>query len=282
MRRGGEEVAFRHFVPAGVVAVQGFGEHQHRPGAAREVAGTVFDLHFLPLGVEERRRAIVRRVADGVEGLAVGHAGRQAKRFGHAVGLHRAFDISNGAAIGVRRVGKQAIAEQQQEDDFAVGGANAVVVKVRGDAEFQIAPHLIVPTNATVMHEQPVAVAEGVAVLPRRRGASRGADVGEKQPRFDLFGKAAKVVVVPGGANVAVEAGLVLRAVPTHAEPVAIGRNAAALAGERLVDQRVLRFKQQRVKTQRGPCIGKPTAHDRSRTWAVQTSPQGEGSQRPF
>ncbi len=55
--------------------------------------------------------------------------------------------------------------------------------------------------------------------------------MGEKQRRFDLFSQAAQIIVVPGGANVAVEAGLLLRAVPAHAEPIAIGRHAGALTG---------------------------------------------------
>ena len=71
-------------------------------------------------------------------------------------------------------------------------------------SELPAQPQVVV--DEAVVHEQPAAVAERMAVglLDRRPG--RRADVGEEQRRLDLGGELAQVAVAPRGRDAAVEA----------------------------------------------------------------------------
>ena len=85
------------------------------------------------------------------------------------------------------------------------------------------------------MHEQPAVMAERVAVGLLHGAADRRPDMREEQRRADVAGELAQVVVVPGRFGAAEDARRVGGAVPTDAEPVAVGRLGPELRGQALV-----------------------------------------------
>jgi hypothetical protein len=72
------------------------------------------------------------------------------------------------------------------------------------------------------VHEQPVVVAERVAVRLLNGAADRRSDVGEEQWRADVAGELAQVLVVPCRFDAAVDTWCVGGAVPSDAEPVTV------------------------------------------------------------
>ena len=78
------------------------------------------------------------------------------------------------------------------------------------------------PVDEAVVHEEPVPVAERVAVRLLHRRAGRGPDVREDERRGDVPRQLAQVAVVPGRLDAAEDARRLLLAVPADAEAVAV------------------------------------------------------------
>jgi hypothetical protein len=90
--------------------------------------------------------------------------------------------------------------------------------------------------DIAVVHEQPAAVAEGVAVGLLHGAADRRADVGEEQRGADVVGELAQVVVVPGRLGAVEDAWGGGSAVPADAEAVPVRGLGAEPRVQALVD----------------------------------------------
>jgi hypothetical protein len=99
--------------------------------------------------------------------------------------------------------------------------------------------------DVAVVHEQPVPVAERVAIGLLHGGADRRPHVDHEQRGLDVRGQLAQVRVRPRRRDAVVQAGAVAAAVPAHAEPVAVGRLGAHAGVQALVDDAVLGVEQQ-------------------------------------
>ena len=134
--------------------------------------------------------------------------------------------------------------------------------------------------DLAVVHEQPRAEAERMAVRAGGRCARRRADVGEEGPRRQLRAERQQVLVRPGRRDLAIDAGDVAVAIPAEAEAVAVRRRLALGGVQRLVDERPRRLGDDflepdgrarisdpathaailgRGSTRRGPCIAPGT-----------------------
>ncbi len=118
------------------------------------------------------------------------------------------------------------------------------------------------------MHEQPVPVAEGVAVGFLRGGIGGGADVRDEKRRMDGARRLAQVAVVPGGVHAAVAkrrlGGPAFdgAAVPPQPESVPVRGGRAQARMQALFDERVLGLEQHALHLQGTTGISQPTAHD--------------------
>src|SRR5262249_53951220 len=131
-----------------------------------------------------------------------------------------------------------------------------------------------------VVHEHPAAADERVAVGSRGRRRGSGAHVGEEQVRTDVPAEVAQVLVRPGRANLAIEAGFRVLAVPAEAETVAVGGGGRFERPDALLDQRMRRGGDVVFERDRLPAIGNPTAHSafsiRRRTWELARNTDSE------
>ena len=126
------------------------------------------------------------------------------------------------------------------EQDLGVGRALHLWVERRIDLEHEVALDGEEVVDQAVVHPQPAAVAERVAVrlLDRRPGG--GADVRKHDARPDVAGELTQVAIVPGRPNAVEEGRRVLFAVPTDAEPVSVRLLGSQLRMQALDDQGVL------------------------------------------
>src|SRR4029078_3237086 len=128
---------------------------------------------------------------------------------------------ANGVGLGAR-------AEDRQEYGLGVGRADAGLVEVVGDQRFDPATDQRPVADLPVVHEQPFAECEGMAVRAGRRRAGRGAHMREEQMRADVTAEMSQVLVRPGRAHLAVETGLaVVRVIPAEPEALAGALRAA-------------------------------------------------------
>ncbi len=129
------------------------------------------------------------------------------------------------------------------------------------DHRFQPAAHPLIAADLAVMHEQPFAVRERMAVGARGGGPGRGAHMRQEQAGADLVRQALQVLVVPGRQDVAIDARGRPVAIPADAEAIAIGRHMAVAGAQTLADQGIARLEQNLVEIDRVAAIGKPPAH---------------------
>ena len=119
--------------------------------------------------------------------------------------------------------------QREVEQHLGVGRAADVRVERRVDGERQVALDLAELRDEAVVHEQPVLVAERMAVRLLDRRPARGAHVAEEQRALDRAGDLAQVLVVPRRLD-AVErrrdaARRRSRRIPAEAEAVAVHRS---------------------------------------------------------
>src|SRR5699024_370948 len=77
--------------------------------------------------------------------------------------------------------------------------------------------------DIAIVLKHPVVMYERMAVLFGDRATGRGANMGEKTPRFELCGEMLKNLVVPSRADLSILAECSFTTCPCHAEPIAIG-----------------------------------------------------------
>ena len=111
----------------------------------------------------------------------------------------------------------------------------------RVDGEHELPPHRVEPGDDAVVHEQPAAVAERMAVRLLDRRARCRAHVREEQRGLDVGGKLAQVGVTPSRRDAVVHARALAGAVPAEPEAVAVRGLGAHPRVQALVDQPVLR-----------------------------------------
>src|SRR5262249_33165365 len=178
-----------------------------------------------------------------------------------AVGADHLGEPREHARGGADRVLVAAGAEDGEEDRFRIGRADARAVERVGNQTFDPPPQAAPVADHAVMHEQPAAAGEGVAVRARDRRAGRRAHMREIEVRVDVAAEVAQILVGPRRADLAIEPGLRVFPVPAHAEAVAVG------GGGRF--QRPLTLHHQRVggggdvlfQRNRFAAIGNPAAH---------------------
>ena len=162
---------------------------------------------------------------------------------------------------GRQRVVDQAEREGEVEEDLGVGRALDLPEERRVDGERQVALDRPEAFQVAVVHPEPAAVPERVAVGLLHRGAGGGADVGEDAPRGDVTGQVAQVAVVPRRLDAVEDPWRVPVAVPPHAEAVPVRLLSAEPGVQALHDQRVLRLVEQVLQEHRRAGVGEPSAH---------------------
>ncbi len=170
----------------------------------------------------ERRRGVVAGVAHGVDGATLGEGRRDAQRFLDPGLRHDRADGGERSAHGLGRRAVETVRQQQQEQRLAIGAAMPMLVELVGDHLLDAALDLGVAADLAVVHEHPRSQREGMAVRARGGRAGRGSDVGEEEARANLMRYREQVLVAPGGADVAEDAGPRALAVPADAEAVAV------------------------------------------------------------
>ncbi len=119
-----------------------------------------------------------------------------------------------------------------------------------------------------------------MAVRARDRRAGRGAHMGEIEVRADVAAEIAQVLVRPGRAHLAIEAGLRMLAVPAEAEAVTVGGGGRFQRLDALHDQRMSGRGDVLFERDGLPAIGDPSAHSASCTPIPKRGfniPGGEG-----
>ena len=243
--------AGRHRLPMGALGVERLGDDDD------VLAG---------LAVVERIGVVVGGIAEGVEVAPVGERRGEAQRLLDAVrAAHHVGERGERARGRADRVLVAAGAEDGEEDRFRIGGADARAVELVRDQRLDPAAQPRPVADQPVVHEHPAAAGERVAVRPRDRRAGRGAHMGEIEVRADVAAEVAQVLVGPGRAHLAVEAGLRMLAVPAQPEAVAVGGGGRFERLEALHHQRMGGRGHVLFERDGLPAIGDPAAHGASR-----------------
>ncbi len=195
--------------------------------------------------VEQRARVVLARVAERPHALAVRGRDRPLDRVLDPVAVADVLDQADRGLDGGRRVVLEPEREREVEEHLRVGRALDLPVERGVDGEHEVALDLVEVADHAVVHPQPAAVPERMAVRLLDRRARRGPDVGEHERGLDVSRQLTQVAVVPGGLDAVEEAGRLAGAVPADAESVTVRRLGAELRVEALVDQRVLRLVEQ-------------------------------------
>ena len=173
--------------------------------------------------VKERSRVALAGVAEGPRGVAVGCRDRHLDGVFHAVAPSGVLDEPN--SLSDRRAGVpfQAKGERKVEEHLRVGGALDLGIEAGLDGHGQITLHLREIREDPVVHPEPPAVAERVAVRLLNGCARRGTDMCENAAGRGLPCELAQVAVVPGRLRAVEDSGKRSVAVPADAEPVPVG-----------------------------------------------------------
>ena len=158
-----------------------------------------------------------------------------------AVRVAGRLDEADHAGDRGRRVVLQTEREREVEHQLRVGRALDLRVERRVDGEREVSLGVVEAVEEAVVHEQPAAVPERVAVRLLDRRPRGGADVREDEPRAELARELAQVAVVPGRLDAVEDAGCVGLVVPAHAEAIAVCCFGAHRRVQALVHQGVSR-----------------------------------------
>ena len=109
------------------------------------------------------------------------------------------FDESNRLSDSCAGVPLQAKGERKVEEQFRVGGPFDLGIEAGLDGHGQVSLHFRKIRENPVVHPQPPAVAERVAVRLLDRRAGGGTDVREDAAGRGLACEFAQVAVMPGG-----------------------------------------------------------------------------------
>ncbi len=147
---------------------------------------------------------------------------------------------------------------------FRIRRARAGSEKLVVEHGFQAAAQPLEIGDLAVVHERPVAMHEGMAIVPPRAAAGRCADMGEKERRADLPREALQVAIRPGRQDVAVTAGLRPLSIPGNSEAIAIGLRLGARGAVGLFYEGMGRRRNQLLQIEGISAIGCPATHDSS------------------
>jgi hypothetical protein len=211
--------------------------------------------------VEERAGPALARVPERPQALAIGRGHRHLDRVRNAVVPARRLDQADRALDGAGRVVLQPEGQRQEEQQLGVCRSFDLGVEVGVDRQREVTLDRGEVPEEPVVHPQPAAAPEGMAVRLLDRGAAGGADVREDQPGGHVRGQLTQVAVVPGGFGAVEDAGRRRGAVPADAEAVPVGGLRPQRRVEALHDQRVLGLVQQLVEQDRIAGVGEPAAH---------------------
>jgi hypothetical protein len=134
------------------------------------------------------------------------------------------LDEADRALDGAGRVVLETERESEEEEHLRVGRALDRRVQRRVDGEHEVALDLEPVVQHAVVHPQPLAVVERMAVRQLYGRRRRGADVREEELGLDCAGDLAQVAVVPGRLGALVGPRLSGGRVPPDAEAVAVRR----------------------------------------------------------
>jgi hypothetical protein len=196
---------------------------------------------------EQRARRALARVAHGPQPRAVRHAEGPLDHPPVALARAGRLDEPDRPLERADRVLVEAERQRELEDHLGVRRPLDVGEQLRVDAEHEIAPDLLQVGDESVVHEEPPAVPERVAVRLLDRRADGGTNVREEQRRLDVTRELAQVRVRPRRRDAAVDPRTVTGAVPAQTEPVAVRGLRAQPRVQALVDDPVLGLEEQLV-----------------------------------
>ena len=162
------------------------------------------------------------------------------------------------------RILAHSLPEHGKEDRFGIGGAGARRIQHIGNELLDMTAQPAPVADEPVVHEHPWSACKRVAVLPRHRRSSRGADMGEEQMRADMPAKITQILVRPCRTQFAVKSRLRVVTVPAEAESVSVGARRRLQGVQALRDQRVLRLGDVVFECDRIATISDPAAHRRN------------------
>ncbi|EEF22969.1 conserved hypothetical protein [Ricinus communis] len=238
--------AIRDFGPGIDIVIQRFGDEAVAVAHRRGI---------------ERRRLAIRGVADAVERLAVGESRGEAQVDAAEHVLREAFDEAHHFRHGSDRRLTHTELEREQEHQFGVGRAATGIEKLVVEHGFHCAAQALETADLAVMHEGPVFVRKGMAIVAAGAAAGGGAHMREKKRRADLPRKALQIAIGPGGKDIAISARLRPVAIPGDAEAIAIGGGLGAGGAMGLLDQRMRGRGYQLLQIEGVSAIGCPATH---------------------
>ena len=210
----------------------------------------------------ERAGLALARVAERPEPLTVGRRDGALERIVDLVPPTDVLDEPDRTLHGARRIVFETERHGEVEEHLRVGRSLDQRVQRRIDREREIALDGEPVVDQPVVHPEPLAVAERMAVRLLHRRPRRGADVREEEVRLDMAGELAQVAVVPGRLHALEDPRLAGDRVPADAESIPVRRLGSHARAEALLDQGVLRPEQDLVHPDGLPVVREPAAHE--------------------
>ena len=167
----------------------------------------------------------------------------------------------DGALHGAWRVVLEPEREREEEEHLRVGRALDRRIQLGIDRQHELALHPREVADEAVVHPEPAAVAERMAVRLLHGRSGGRSDVREDEPRPDVRGEVSQVSIAPGRLDAVERPRRLAVAVPADAEAVAVRRLRTHRRVQALVDERVLRLVEQVLEKHGRPRIRKPAAH---------------------
>ena len=201
------------------------------------------------------------RVPERPQALAVCRGDAHVDGDGHAVASSDLFDQADCAGDRGGRVVLQAEREREEEEELRVGRALDQRIELGVDRERELALHVHEVVDQSVVHPEPAAVAEWVAVaelhrrVPSRRGRAR------TRAGLDMPCELTQVPVVPGRLDAAKHGRRLALVVPADPEAIAVRLLVAEARVQALHDQRALRLVEKPLDANRGARICEPTTY---------------------
>src|SRR5262245_60905519 len=134
------------------------------------------------------------------------------------------LDMANGAFDRGGRIVVEAKRQSQKEEHFRIGGSLDLPVQRRVDGQHQLSLYILKPRDRAVVHPEPFAMPEGMAVGLLHGGSRRCPDVCKRQPRSNVPREFPEISIIPGWLNAPVKGRHVGFAIPTNTKPIAVRR----------------------------------------------------------
>jgi lysylphosphatidylglycerol synthase-like protein len=160
-----------------------------------------------------------------------------------------------------RRIVLQPETQRQIEQHLGVGSPLDLAKQRLIHRQHQVALDRREAADEPVVHPQPAAMAERMAVRLLHRRPDRRPDVGEEQVRAHMPRQLMQVLVIPGRLDAAEHPRSRGGVIPADTEPVAVGRLRPQLRMQALVDQRMNRGIEHIGEQDRRTRIHQPATH---------------------